>query len=110
VPCGTYATTVLNKANVRVTPVSQEDNVKAVVTKVSLGEADAGIVYTTDVKAGGGKVAGVTIPDDLNVSASYPIVRLKAAPNPKAAEAFIGYVTGPEGQKTLASHGFLSSS
>jgi molybdate transport system substrate-binding protein len=110
VPCGTYATNALNKANVKVTPVSQEDNVKAVVTKVSLGEADAGIVYTTDVKAGGAKVAGVTIPDDLNVTASYPIVQLKAAPHPKAAEAFIGYVTGSEGQKTLASYGFLSSS
>ena len=89
---------------------SKEDNVKAVVTKVSLGEADAGIVYTTDVRAGGAKVAGVTIPEDLNLTASYPIVQLKAAPNPKAAEAFIGYVTGSEGQKTLASYGFLSSS
>jgi molybdate transport system substrate-binding protein len=110
VPCGTYATNVLNKANVRVTPVSQEDNVKAVVTKVSLGEADAGIVYATDVKAGGAKVAGVTIPDDVNVTASYPIVRLEAAPNQKAAEAFIGFVTGSEGRKTLAGYGFLSPS
>jgi molybdate transport system substrate-binding protein len=110
VPCGSYAGSALGKASVKVTPVSQEDNVKAVVTKVSLGEADAGIVYTTDVRAGGAKVAGVTIPEDLNVTASYPIVQLKAAPNPKAAEAFIGYVTGSEGQKTLASYGFLSSS
>jgi molybdate transport system substrate-binding protein len=110
VPCGTYATNVLNKANVKVTPVSQEDNVKAVVTKVSLGEVDAGIVYTTDVRSGGAKVAGVTIPDDVNVTASYPIVALKAATNQTAAQAFIGFVTGSEGQKALASYGFLSPS
>jgi molybdate transport system substrate-binding protein len=110
VPCGTYATSVFNKAGVKVTPVSHEDNVKAVVTKVSLGEADAGIVYTTDVKSGGAKVEGVTIPDDINVTASYPIVQLKAAPNQKAAEAFIGFVTGSKGQKTLASYGFLRPS
>jgi molybdate transport system substrate-binding protein len=110
VPCGTYATNVLNKANAKVTPVSQEDNVKAVVTKVSLGEVDAGIVYTSDVKSGGAKVAGVAIPDDVNVTASYPIVALKAATNQQAAQAFIGFVTGSEGQKTLASYGFLSPS
>lgn len=108
VPCGAYATAVFNKTNAKVTPVSQEDNVKAVVTKVSLGEADAGIVYATDVKAGGYKVQGVTIPDEQNVTATYPIAQLKAAPNQKAAQAFIGFVTGPEGQKTLASFGFLS--
>ena len=110
VPCGTYATTAFNKAGVKVSPVSQEDNVKAVVTKVSLGEADAGIVYATDVKAGGGKVEGVTIPDDQNVVASYPVVQLKTAANQKAAQAFIAMVTGPQGQKTLAGYGFLSPS
>ena len=87
VPCGTYATNVFNKAGVKVTPVSQEDNVKAAVTKVSLGEADAGIVYSTDVKSGGSKVQGVTIPDDQNVTATYPIVQLKAATNARAAQA-----------------------
>jgi molybdate transport system substrate-binding protein len=110
VPCGTYATSVFSNANAKITPVSQEDNVKAVVTKVSLGEADAGIVYATDVKAGGDKVQGVTIPDDQNVMASYPIVQLKAATNEKAAQAFITLVTGSEGQKTLAGYGFLSPS
>jgi molybdate transport system substrate-binding protein len=110
VPCGTYSTTVFNKAGVKVTPVSQEDNVKAVVTKVSLGEVDAGIVYTTDVTSGGSKVQGVTIPEDQNVTASYPIVQLKAATNAKAAQGFIEFVSGSEGQKTLASYGFLSPS
>jgi molybdate transport system substrate-binding protein len=110
VPCGTYSTTVFSKAAVKVTPVSQEDNVKAVVTKVSLGEADAGIVYTTDVQSGGSKVNGVTIPDDQNVTATYPIVQLKAAANAKTAQAFIEFVTGSVGQKTLAGYGFLSPS
>jgi molybdate transport system substrate-binding protein len=110
VPCGTYATNVFSKAGVRVIPVSQEDNVKAVVTKVSLGEADAGIVYTTDVKAGGSKVQGVTIPDDQNVTATYPIVQLKATANAKTAQGFIEFVTGSQGQKTLAGYGFLSPS
>jgi molybdate transport system substrate-binding protein len=110
VPCGTYATNVFKKAGVTATPVSQEDNVKAVVTKVSLGEADAGIVYTTDVKSGGSKVQGVTIPDDQNVTATYPIVQLEAATNAKAAQGFIEFVTGSEGQKTLGGYGFLSPS
>ena len=107
VPCGSYAATAVSKAGMRVTPVSQEDNVRAVVTKVSLGEADAGIVYTTDVKAGGDKVQGVGIPDSENVVASYPMVRLKAAANPAAAGAFADFVAGAEGQKTLAVYGFL---
>ena len=62
VPAGKYAAEILGKAGVAVKPVSQEDNVKAVVTKVSLGEADAGIVYVTDITAGGAKVEGVDIP------------------------------------------------
>jgi molybdate transport system substrate-binding protein len=107
VPCGSYATTAFDKANVKVTPVSQEDNVKAVVTKVSLGEADAGIVYTTDVRAGGSKVQGIDIPDSENVVASYPIVQLTAATNQASAGAFVDFVAGPEGQKTLAGYGFL---
>ena len=107
VPCGTYATTVFGKAGLKVTPVSQEDNVKAVVTKVSLGEADAGIVYTTDVKAGGAKVEGVQIPDALNVDAAYPIVELKSAQNKPAAKAFIDEVFSARGQKVLKGFGFI---
>jgi molybdate transport system substrate-binding protein len=110
VPCGSYATTVFGKAGVHVTPVSQEQDVKAVLTKVGLGEADAGIVYVTDVESAGSSVAGVTIPDNLNVTADYPIVRLKSSRNPAAADAFIRYVEGPAGQKVLASYGFISAS
>jgi molybdate transport system substrate-binding protein len=87
--------------------VSREDNVKAVVTKVSLGEADAGIVYVTDVTAGGDKVEGVAIPEDQNVTATYPIATVKASQAPEAAQAFVDLVRSAEGQQVLQEHGFL---
>lgn len=107
VPCGTYAATVFSKAGIKVTPVNQEDNVKAVVTRVSLGEVDAGIVYASDVQAGGRKVEGVLIPDDLNVDAAYPIVALKSSRNEAAAAAFIEEVLGRRGQQALKASGFI---
>jgi molybdate transport system substrate-binding protein len=106
VPCGRYALQSLQKANVTVKPASQETDVKAVLTKVSLGEADAGIVYTTDVKAAGAQVQGINIPDALNVIADYPIVVLKDSQNVGLARAFIGYLHA-DGQRTLARDGFL---
>jgi len=108
VPCGSYATTVFGKANVKVTPVSQEQDVKSVLSKVSLGEADAGIVYVTDVKSAGSGVEGVQIPDDLNVTADYPIVELKSTQNRSAARAFLDYVLGSRGQAVLKSFGFIT--
>jgi molybdate transport system substrate-binding protein len=107
VPCGSYSADVFKKADVTVKPVTEETSVTGVVTKVSLGEADAGVVYTTDVKAAGDKVTGVPIPDDLNVTANYPIAQLKDAPNAAAAKAFESYVLSPEGQTVLHSYGFL---
>jgi molybdate transport system substrate-binding protein len=107
VPCGAYSADVFKKADVTVKPVSEETSVTGVVTKVSLGEADAGIVYTTDVKAAADTVTGVPIPDDLNVTADYPIAQLKDAPNAAAAKAFESYVLSPEGQQVLDSFGFL---
>ncbi len=103
VPCGTYAGTIFDNAGVDVTPDSYEENVKAVATKVTLGEADAGIVYTTDVLAAGDAASGVEIPDDVNVVAEYPIV---AVSDSTAARAFIEFVTSAAGQRILASHGF----
>jgi molybdate transport system substrate-binding protein len=108
VPCGTYSSTTFAKAGVKVTPVSQEDNVKAVLTKVGLGEADAGIVYVTDVKSAGNQVTGVTIPDDVNTTAEYPIVELKTTQSDPAVQAFINFVLSPDGQATLARFGFES--
>jgi molybdate transport system substrate-binding protein len=107
VPAGRYAAEVLSKAGVDVTPVSQEDNVKAVVTKVSLGEADAGIVYVTDVAAGGDKVEGVEIPEDQNLLATYPIATVKASKAQEQAEAFMDLVLSAEGQQVLNRYGFL---
>jgi molybdate transport system substrate-binding protein len=107
VPCGALATTVFKNAGVTVKPVSQEQNVGGVVTKVTLGEADAGIVYVTDVKANGSKTAGVVIPAAQNTITDYPIAEIKGAPNPTAAAAFISYVLGPDGQQVLKSLGFM---
>jgi molybdate transport system substrate-binding protein len=107
VPCGAYSKDVFDKANVTVKPVSQESSVSGVVTKVSLGEADAGIVYVTDVKAAGNKVSGVRIPASQNVIADYPIVKLKDAPNSSAASAFMNYVRSTAGQKVLDDYGFI---
>jgi molybdate transport system substrate-binding protein len=107
VPCGKYTQEVFSKAGVTVHPVSEETSVSSVVTKVTLGEADAGVVYTTDVKAAGDKAAGVAIPANQNVTAEYPIVALKDAPNSDGANAFIDYVMSSAGQKVLESFGFL---
>ena len=107
VPAGRYAKQILDKAGVSVTPVSQEDNVKAVVTKVSLGEADAGIVYVTDVSAGGDKVEGVDIPETENVTATYPIATVKASTAQDKAQAFMDQVHSAQGQQVLEQSGFL---
>jgi molybdate transport system substrate-binding protein len=107
VPAGKYAEQILDKAGVTVQPVSQEDNVKAVVTKVSLGEADAGIVYVTDVTAGGDKVEGVDIPEDQNVTATYPVATVKASKDQAGASAFMDLVLSAEGQQVLKEYGFL---
>ena len=110
VPCGAVATAIFKNAGVTVKPVSEEQNVGGVVTKVTLGEADAGIVYVTDVKANEGKATGVPIPANQNDITAYPIVQLKDAPNASGAAAFISYVLSPAGQQVLASYGFLPPS
>ena len=108
VPVGGYTAQVFAKAGITVTPVSLEENVKAVVAKVTAGEADAGIVYSTDVKAAGDKAEGVRIADELNVIATYPIATTKAAPNAAAAAAFVNFVAGPDGQAIIAKYGFAA--
>lgn len=108
VPCGSYAEQVFANADVTVTPSSFEANVNAVVSKVALGEADAGIVYRTDVIAAGDNADGVAIPDDVNVAVEYPIVLTAEAPNPEVARSFIEFVVSPAGQAILASFGFGS--
>ena len=107
VPAGTYAVEVLQKAGVKLTPRSQEQDVKAVVSKVALGEADAGIVYVTDVRAAGGAVDGVPIPDEQNVVATYPLAVLKRAPDAVDGRTFEAFVLSAQGQRLLASYGFI---
>jgi molybdate transport system substrate-binding protein len=106
VPCGNAAQSLLKDANVTVKPVSEEQNVTAVLTKVESGDADAGMVYVTDVKAAGSKVAGVEIANADAAINTYPISTLTGASNPKAADAFVEFVTSAEGQQVLASFGF----
>src|SRR5258706_10460272 len=107
VPAGKYALQILANAGVNVTPKSLETDVKSVVSKVTLGEADAGIVYTTDVTAAGSKVQGVAIPDNVNVLATYPVVEVKGTKNANLANAFIAFVLSADGQAKLQSFGFL---
>jgi molybdate transport system substrate-binding protein len=106
VPAGKYSLQALQKAGVTVTPKSLETDVKSVISKIELGEADAGIVYTTDVEAAGSKVAGVPIPDQYNVVAAYPMVLVKGSKQSTAARTFIAYVLSSTGQATLATFGF----
>jgi molybdate transport system substrate-binding protein len=106
VPIGRYTQEVFANAGVRVTPDSFEEDVKAVLNKVVLGEADAGVVYTTDVIAAGDSVTGVEIPTDVNVTPEYPIAVTAAAPNPAGAAAFVELVRGEAGQAILQRFGF----
>jgi molybdate transport system substrate-binding protein len=108
VPCGNYAIQILDSAGVEMTPVSLEENVRGVVTKVTSGEADAGIVYVTDVTAAGEEAEGVEIPEDINVLAEYPIATVAASDNQEVGEAFIEFLTGDEGQAIMAEFGFGS--
>ena len=106
VPIGAYAQQALDKATVTVIPKSLETDVKALVAKVTLGEADAAIVYATDVRSAAGRAQGVIIPADANVLAIYPIAVTKTARNVAAANAFVALVTSVAGQAILAKYGF----
>jgi molybdate transport system substrate-binding protein len=106
VPAGKYALAALGKAGVSAKPVSQEVDVRAVLNKVSLGEADAGIVYVTDVKSAAGRVTGVDIPEQHQVLARYPIAAIKDSKSLQLAHRFVEYVASPAGQVILAQFGF----
>ena len=107
-PCGAYAEEILDRAAIDVVPASYEANPKAVVTKVRLGEADAGIAYATDVIAAGAGADGVNIPDAQNVVAEYPIAVTTEAPNPRVGQAFVDFVLGTTGRSVLVDHGFVT--
>ena len=105
-PCGATAEKVFANAKVTVQPVTLEPDVKSVLSKVQLGEVDAGMVYVTDVLAAGDKVRGVEIPADVNASTSYPIAALTSSANAAAAAAFVDYVLSPAGASVLTAAGF----
>ncbi|GHO44372.1 hypothetical protein KSX_25350 [Ktedonospora formicarum] len=89
--------------------VSQEENVKAVVQKVQIGEADAGFVYLTDItSAVSDKVKIIEIPDTFNVIAEYPIALTKDSKHAQDAQAFVDYVLSTKGQATLTKYRFIS--
>lgn len=120
VPVGQYTVSFLDKAiqnpdfgaqfkeAVLNNVVSYENNVKAVVTKVSLGEADAGIVYVTDITAAAAdKVGKLDIPDALNTIATYPIAPISDSKNPDLAQAFVALILSLEGQQIMAKYSFI---
>ncbi|MGW2223993.1 molybdate ABC transporter substrate-binding protein [Streptomyces formicae] len=106
VPVGRYSKQVLDAQKITVKPVSKEANVRSVLSKVELGEADAGIVYKTDAATATDKVDAVEIPDDQNAVASYPAATLKGSKNGDAAAAFVKWLSTPEAQKILRDAGF----
>ena len=97
----------LEASRLKLTPVSYEQDVKAALTKVELKEADAAVVYKTDVRAAGDRVEGVEFPESADAVNDYPIALLKDARNAEAAKAFIALVRSAEGQKVLSGAGFL---
>jgi molybdate transport system substrate-binding protein len=118
VPIGAYAIRILDaaaarfgaafKAAVEARVVSRELNVRQVLAKVALGEADAGIVYGSDAARAGDKVRVVPIPNDLNLLAEYPIAPVTAGPAPDLARAWIKLVTSPAGKAVLRDFGFVA--
>lgn len=108
VPCGAAAIKALAAAKLKVKPVSQEQDVKAALTKVQLNEADAALVYRTDVKSAGGKVKGIDFPEAAQAINDYPIATLAKAPQPDLANQFVQLVLSDQGKSVLTQAGFES--
>ena len=105
-PCGKLAVKVLAATGIKAKPASEEVDVKAVLSKVELGEADAGLVYATDAVAGGDLVKPIDIPTSNENLSSYPIAALSEAKKPELAQEWVDLVTGSQGQQALADAGF----
>lgn len=116
VPVGAYTRTVLGNLDglyghgysdsVLANVVSNEENVEAVLTKVRLGEADAGFVYVTDARAAGPAIGTIDLPDEAQAVATYPIALTQGTRHPDEALRFVDFVLGPEGQRILRRAGF----
>lgn len=108
VPCGVAAERVFEAARIAPSVDSLEEDVRAALTKVELGEVDAALVYVTDVVAAGDAVEGIAFPESEEAVNSYPIVTLAVAPNPEAAQTFIEFVLSDVGAGALEEAGFRS--
>lgn len=106
VPCGSAAAKAFAAADITPKPVTLEQDVTSVLTKVELGEVDAGMVYQTDVKSAGGKVDGVDFPEASEAVNTYPIAQVTTGKNPSAGEAFAAFVLSSAGQQVLRAAGF----
>jgi len=106
VPCGAATQVAEKAAGTTLTPVSEESSVTDVLGKVTSQEADAGLVYVTDVKTAGSKVKGIPFPESAQAVTTYPIATVGSARNKELAEAFMDLVTGSEGRKVLNDAGF----
>lgn len=106
VPCGDFARLALNSAGVEASIDTNEGNVRALLTKIEANELDAGIVYATDIGSTSG-VAGIEIPDEVNVDVRYPIADLEGARSSATASAFVDFVLSPAGQEIIVAEGFV---
>ena len=106
VPCGAATATVEEAARLEFAPVSEEQSVTDVLNKVTSGEADAGLVYVTDVAKAGEEVEGIEFPESQEAVNTYPITTVDGAANPELGQEFVDLVTGEQGQETLAGYGF----
>jgi len=106
VPCGAAAAQVFEAAGITPVPDTQEEDVRAALTKVELGEVDAALVYASDVRSAGSDVGGIPFPEAEEAVNEYPLCVLEDAPNPAAAQAFADLVLSVEGQEALEAAGF----
>jgi molybdate transport system substrate-binding protein len=106
VPCGAAAHTALDASGVKLTPATEEQDVKSALSKVRLGEVDAALVYRTDTRSAAGDVDGIEFPESAEAITNYPIVALKGAPNPSGAAAFVAFVQTPAELAVLSDAGF----
>lgn len=106
VPCGGAALGVEKAAGIDITPVSEEQSVTDVLNKVRTGEADSGLVYVTDVRAAGGAVTGIDLPEAKQAVNTYPIAALSGSARPDLAAAFVAFVSGTNGRAILRASGF----
>ncbi len=106
VPAGRYARKALDRAGVQARSLSDEPSVKAVVAKIALGEADAGIVYATDAQAAGDSLAATPIPPELQDPVAYPVAVLRTARAPQLAASFVAFLRSEQALATLRRFGF----